>query len=121
MAQAGAIIIRWLAKKHNDLASVGRGSLLDESAIRSQNAQRSSEPMQDPTDVDLVIAAEQWLAVTGTPDMQIEEFSQPSETPAQTSRPVQIPQAARDLLDSVGVGLPMTVGSGNGYGPQQGR
>jgi hypothetical protein len=74
--------------------------------------------MNDPNDVDLVIAAEQWLAVTGTPDMQIEEFSQPSETPAQTSRPVQIPQAARDLLESVGVGIPMGVGSGNGYGPQ---
>ena len=120
MAQAGAIIIRWLATKHNDLASVGRGQLLDESAIRSQNAQRSSSPMQNPNDVDLVIAAEQWLAVTGTPDMQIEEFSQPSETPAQTSRPVQIPQAARDLLESVGVGVPMSMGGGNGYGPQRG-
>jgi hypothetical protein len=116
MAQAGAIIIRWLAKKHNELASVGRGQLLDESAIRSQTPVRSNEPMNDPNDVDLVIACEQWLAVTGTPDVQIEEFSQPIETPAQTSRPVQIPQAARDLLESVGVGIPMSAGTGNGYG-----
>ena len=117
MAQAGAIIIRWLAKKHNDLAAVGRGNLLDESAIRERNPVRSREPMNDPNDVDLVIACEQWLAVTGTSDTQVEEYAQPSETPAKTSRQVQIPQAARDLLESVGVGVPMGVGARNAYGP----
>jgi hypothetical protein len=56
-----------------------------------------------PTDGDLVDACEQWLAVTGTADMQVEQYSQATEGPAITSRPIQIPSMARDLLASVGV------------------
>jgi hypothetical protein len=59
--------------------------------------------MSDPTDRDLVDACEQWLAVTGTPDQQVEQYSQPVEAPNSTSVPIQIPQVAKDLLDSVGV------------------
>jgi hypothetical protein len=112
MAKSGAVIIRWLAKKSQELGAVGGRSLLDESLIRDPNGQGTDKPMKDPNDKDLVIACEQWIAVTGTPDVQVEEYSQPIETPAVTSRPVQIPQAARDLLESVGVGIPMAAGNG---------
>jgi hypothetical protein len=112
MAKAGAVIIRWLAKKSQELGAVGGRSLLDESLIRDPNGQGTDKPMKDPNDKDLVIACEQWIAVTGTPDVQVEEYSQPIETPAVTSRPIQIPQAARDLLESVGVGMPMSAGNG---------
>jgi hypothetical protein len=109
MASSGAVIIRWLAFRRKELGAVGGTPVLDEVALRSGRVQRSNKPTVDPTDKDLIVACEQWLAVTGTPDIQVEEYAQPSEAVATTSRPVQIPQVARDLLESVPVGM------GNGY------
>lgn len=107
MAQSGAVIIRWLARNAKRLSAVGGLKLLDEDTLR-QDIANSPRPMQAPTDVDLVDACEQWLAVTGTPDQRVEEFAQPSDSPNTTSRPVNIPGFARDILDSSpldGVGL----------------
>jgi hypothetical protein len=59
-----------------------------------------------PTDWDLVQACEQWLAVGGVQDQNIEQYSQPIESPTQTSRPIDIPPSMREVLDQVGVSLP---------------
>ena len=99
MAQSGATIIRWLGAHASELSSFG--NVIDETEIRRNI--KSPSPMSDPTDRDLVDACEQWLAVTGTPDQQVQQYSQPVEAPNSTSVPIQIPQAAKDLLDSVGV------------------
>jgi hypothetical protein len=109
MATAGAIIIRWLADRSDLLASSSRAPLIDPDVLREGAPVRpiGTKPTTNPNDRDLVDACEQWLAVTGTPDARVEEYSQPSEAPMLTSRPIQIPSVARDLLESVGV-------SGNG-------
>jgi hypothetical protein len=99
MAKSGATIIRWLANKVDDLS--GFGNVIDDTQVR--RGTKSPTPMRTPTDRDLVDACEQWLAVTGTPDQQVEQYAQPVEAPNSTSRPIQIPQAARDVLESVGV------------------
>jgi hypothetical protein len=119
MAQSGAVIIAWLAKKAELLSAPANVSLLDLDEIRNpMQRNKDHKPTEDPTDVDLVNACEQWLAVTGTPDQQVEEYAQPIEGPTITSRPIQIPAAARDLLESVGV----TAGySGNGRHNGNGR
>jgi hypothetical protein len=100
MATAGATIIRWLARNIDKLTSIGHGLFVDPSP---NGYDRKHQPMMEPTDRDLIDACEQWLAVTGTSDQRVEEYAQPSEGPNMTSRPIQIPGVARDLLDSVGV------------------
>jgi hypothetical protein len=104
MAQSGAVIIRWLANHAEQLAAAAGARILDVDEIRS-GALRAvrSKPTKDPSDQDLVDACEQWLAVTGTSDQSVEQYAQPAEGPNMTSRPVQIPAVARDLLASVGV------------------
>jgi hypothetical protein len=62
-----------------------------------------TRPTTQPTDADLVNACDQWLAVTGTSDARVEEYAQPIDNPAISSRPTSIPSVARDLLESVGV------------------
>jgi hypothetical protein len=99
MAQTGATIVRWLGAHASELSAFG--NVIDETEVRRNI--KSPNPMSDPTDRDLVDACEQWLAVTGTPDQQVEQYSQPVEAPNSTSVPIQIPQVAKDLLDSVGV------------------
>jgi hypothetical protein len=108
MATAGAVIIRWLANKAADLSGPYMRPILDINVVRKDTARSSSvKATSNPTDRDLVDACEQWLAVTGTPDERVTEFAQPNETPAMTSRPIAIPQVAKDLLDSVGVSAGM--------------
>jgi hypothetical protein len=108
MATAGAVIIRWLANKAADLSGPFMRPILDINVVRKATTRSSSvKATSNPTDRDLVDACEQWLAVTGTPDDRVSEFAQPNETPAMTSRPVAIPQVAKDLLDSVGVSAGM--------------
>jgi len=52
-----------------------------------------------------VNACEQWLAVGGVQDQSIEQYSQPIEAPTMTSRPIEMPQIAKDMLSGMGVGL----------------
>ncbi|MEM7307050.1 MAG: hypothetical protein AAF682_10295 [Planctomycetota bacterium] len=69
-AQSGAKIIKWLSENAAVLSSPftsARGDMFREPAL-----------------VDYV---ERWLAVTGTPDQAIEEFSEPVVTPTQSSLP----------------------------------
>jgi hypothetical protein len=114
MATSGAIVIRWLAERSSILRSGYGQPLLNMMEIRRPSPRPAgSKPTTNPTDRDLVDAVEQWLAITGTPDSRVEEYSQPVEGPATTSRPVSIPAVAKDLLDSVGVSASYG-GGGNG-------
>ena len=113
MANSGAIIIRWLAENSSRLSGAFQPTILDPAELRKPSLRPAGvKATVAPTDRDLVDACEQWLAVTGTPDQQVEDYAQPNETPVMTTRPVQIPQVARDLLDSVGVSA--GYGGGNG-------
>ncbi|MCB0208146.1 MAG: hypothetical protein KDJ52_02375 [Anaerolineae bacterium] len=104
MASAGAIIIRWLANHAKSLADVGNGNVLDVNEIQHPRVRpQGSKATVDPFDSDLVNACERWLAVTGTPDQQVENYAVPVEGPILTSQPVRIPSIARDMLESVGV------------------
>lgn len=115
MATSGAVIIAWLAKKAPDLSGSYLTPILDINVVRKPTLRQPTvKATRDPTDRDLVDACEQWLAVTGTPDDRVSEFAQPNETPAMTSRPVAIPQVARDLLDQVGVSAGLQGGNGGG-------
>ena len=103
MAASGAIIIAWLSDNARRLSS-SFDPVLDIDEIRNPAPRPSnSRPTAHPTDFDLVNACEQWLAVTGTQDEQVESYSQPKEAPNMTSKPIQIPAIARDMLESVGV------------------
>ena len=107
-SRAGAIIIRWIANHVQRLANIS-SPVLSIDAISNPQLQISAaghNPTVDPSDWDLVNACEQWLAVAGMQDSNVEQYSQPIEAPTMTSRPMQMPQAARDVLASVGVNLP---------------
>jgi hypothetical protein len=104
IAQAGAVIIAWLATRADLLSSTGKSRVLDLASIYNGVPRDATLKATDlPTDGDLVDAVEQWLAVTGTADTQVEQYSQAVEGPSMTSRPIQIPAVARDLLASVGI------------------
>lgn len=114
MATAGAVIIAWLAKRAPELSGPYLRPILDINVVRKATMRQPTvRATKDPTDRDLVDACEQWLAVTGTSDERVSEFAQPSESPPSTSRPVTIPQVARDLLDSVGISAGLPSGNGN--------
>lgn len=106
-SRAGAVIIRWIAKNVQRLSNVG-GDVIDTDLItdpRLRTASAASNPTVNPTDWDLVNACEQWLAVGGVQEQSIEQYSQPIEAPTMTSRPIDIPQVARDVLGGMGIGL----------------
>ncbi len=104
MATSGAIIMAWLAKHARDLARSNFEDILDVEAIRTPAPRlNGTKATVDPSDYDLVNACEQWLAVTGTEDTQVESYAQPREAPMMTGRPIQIPSIAKDMLEAVGV------------------
>ncbi len=113
MATSGAIIIRWLAEHAAVLVSTDQIIVLDVNQLRNLNSLRARgvKATVKPTDRDLVDACDQWLAVTGTADKSVEDYAQPVEAPNLTSRPIYVPQVARDLLESVGIQAP---GGANG-------
>ena len=108
LARSGAIIIRWLANNHDRLVNRSGTDVISPNAITSAQLRMlgSTNPMVEPTDWDLVQACEQCRVSDGMQDQSIEQYSQPSESPVTTSRPIDIPPAAREVLDSVGVNLP---------------
>jgi len=108
MATSGAIVIRWLAEHAQVLVSTDQIIVLDVNQLRNLSTMRARgvKATVKPTDRDLVDACDQWLAVTGTADKNVEDYAQPAEAPNLTSRPIYVPQVARDLLDSVGIQVP---------------
>jgi hypothetical protein len=120
MATTGVIIMAWLAKRAKRLSDSSFDDILDLTVIRYPvPAASGKKPSVDPTDADLVNACQQWLAVTGTEENQVEQYAQPRLSPSMTSKPIQIPAVARDVLESSGVSLPMGMGTGNGYAKWQ--
>lgn len=107
-SRAGAVIIRWIANNADRLRSVSGPVIAAEQLVNAQvrAVYSSKTPMKDPSDFDLVNACEQWLAVGGVQDPTVEQYAQPIESPTMTSRPIDMPQAARDVLDQVGISLP---------------
>ncbi|WP_115513866.1 hypothetical protein [Xanthomonas arboricola] len=104
-ARAGAVIIRWIANTRQRLE--GRyGEVISISALTNPQLRGSDQPTVDPTDWDLLQACEQWLAGGGVQDNSVEQYAQPAESPVITSRPIEMPQAARDLLNQAGISLP---------------
>jgi hypothetical protein len=106
-SRAGAVIIRWIANNTQRLASVGGPVINIDQIVNPQlrAASGTNNPTVDPTDWDLVNACEQWLALGGVQEQSIEQYSQPIEAPTMTSRPIDIPQFARDALSGMGVSL----------------
>ena len=120
MAESGAVIMRWLADKQSRLTRIG-SVVIDPQAVRDFNPRATGEKAStNPTDYDLVNACEQWLAVNGIPDQEIESFAQPIESPFVTSRPVQVPggmmDQVRDAVDSVGLPMGLAGRMNGGYG-----
>ena len=119
LATCGTIITAWLA---NNVARINRatGPVIDIEQVRNPDVAANNKATKNPTDYDLVNACELWLADTATSDTQVEELAQPRESPTMTSKPIQIPALARDMLEGldlgVGLGRGQPAKSGNGYG-----
>lgn len=105
IANSGAIIIRWLADNSRELAQPSSRPLLRvEDLVPSDEVTMSTRGALDsPTNYDLIEACEQYLAVTGTTDSNVELYSQPTLGPDGTTKPIQIPGVAKDIFESVGV------------------
>lgn len=104
----GAIIIRWIANRVQQLSDVTGPVLLVDQIVNPQlfRVAPDHKATVDPTDWDLVNACEQWLAVGGVQEQSVEQYSQPIEAPITSSRPMGMPQFARDALDAAGISLP---------------
>lgn len=106
-SRSGAVIIRWIANNVQKLSNVGGPVIQIEQILNPQlrAASGGNNPTVDPSDYDLVNACEQWLAVGGVQEASIDQYSQPIEAPTMTSRPIEMPQIAKDMLSGMGVGL----------------
>jgi hypothetical protein len=98
LATCGVIITAWLAKNADRIRRPG-GPIIDVDEVRQPIPRvKGTKATNDPTDADLVNACLLWLADTATGDTVIDQMAQPRETPVMTSRPVQIPAIAREML-----------------------
>ncbi|MBN3760739.1 hypothetical protein [Burkholderia sp. Ac-20365] len=107
LATCGAIITAWLS---NNVQRIMRSTvqIIDMDCVRAPSERPSGQKATTtPSDYDLVNACELWLADTATPDTRVDEMAQPREAPVMTSRPVQIPNIAREMLDGAGIGMGM--------------
>lgn len=113
MATCGAIITAWLSNNVTRYNSAAARVVIDvDEVLSSDPATAGPKATTNPTDFDLVNACELWLADTGTSDMRVEELSEPREAPMMTSKPVQIPSIAREMLEQAGIpGLGFGMGS----------
>ena len=113
LATCGAIITKWLSKKDNIKrfnSATSADKVIDVDEVLSANPHSAGvDATKNPTDYDLVNACELWLADTAVSDDRIEELSQPKESPVMTSRPIQIPSIAKDILSQ---SLPPGLGLG---------
>ena len=120
LATCGAIITAWLA---NNVQRIMRpmGPLIDIVEVRAPMPPTAGQKATtNPKDYDLVNACELWLADTATSDSRIEELAQPRESPVMTSKPVQLPGFARELMQDLPE-LPGMSFAANGRGGQRVR
>lgn len=116
LATCGAIITAWLA---NNVSKFNRSTtrpVIDLKSVTSDDPPTAGpKATSEPTDYDLVNACELWLADTATSEERIEQLArEPREAPAMTSKPIQIPSIAREMLEQAGLpgmGLGMGVRS----------
>ena len=82
--ETGVIIIRWLANRRARLLRPRSANILRHEDICEGRtaASRGKKATMYPTDADLVMACERWLAVTGTEEAQIRETPTPVAEPA---------------------------------------
>ncbi|CAN7557377.1 hypothetical protein LJR225_004067 [Phenylobacterium sp. LjRoot225] len=103
LANSSAIIAAWLSS-NVDRIMEPTGPLIDVDAVRFPPPRPSGQTAKtDPTDFDLVEACELWQLDTATSAEMAEAALLPREAPPVASRP--IPSFAREMLDSVDVGL----------------
>lgn len=114
LATSGAIITTWMAN-HIDRLRDPTLPMVEMREVENPPSRLSGQSaISHPTDYDLVNACEMWLADSAMGDDRIDQMSQPRESPQQTSRPIQIPSIARDLLEGAGLGLGMGLGAQRG-------
>ncbi len=114
LATSGAIITNWIADHASRLRDPTL-PMIDLQNVAYPPARASgATAVSNPTDYDLVNACEMWLADSAMGDDRVAILSEPRESPQHSSRPIQIPSIARDLLEGAGLGLGM--GFGGGYG-----
>lgn len=107
LATSGAIITSWIAQNTDRLRDP-TSPMVDLGVVGNPPTRpRGQSAVSHPNDYDLVNACEMWLADSAMDEGRIEQMSQPREAPNMTSRPIQIPSIARDLLDSAGLGMGM--------------
>src|SRR5688572_13022638 len=105
LATCGAIITAWLANNVKKFNRPTTEPVIDLIEVTSNNPRTAGKKTtEDPSDYDLVNACELWLADTATSDDRIEQIArEPRESPAMTSKPVQIPSIAREMLEQAGI------------------
>jgi len=85
-AQAGSVILQWLAAHADTLRSPD---------VVTTNA--------SPGDADLVQAVSQWLAVSGIQDAAVDQFGHPNASESAATPPKDLPAIAQDLLQAAGL------------------
>jgi hypothetical protein len=103
LATCGAIITAWLA---DNVEKYTRqfGDVISMDVVRTPSPRTSGKSAtQEPTDFDLVNACELWLADTAVSDDRVEQLAQPRESPVMTSKPIQVPSFAREMLEQAGI------------------
>jgi len=109
LASCGAIITAWLANNVNRYSSATSEPIIRLHEVMSDDPPTAGEDARStPTDYDLVNACELWAMDMALGEQEISKQAEPRLSPAGTSRPVQIPSIARELLeqsDLSGLGL----------------
>ncbi len=118
-ANAGAIIVRWLAENGLKLSSAALGEVLPIDSLLPTSRPPGSKATTTPTNYDLVNAVEQWLAVNGVQEQYIEEQAQAMEPPRTPTRPFPVPDIVREHLSDLPI--PMAAGAGNGRAVSHGN
>lgn len=108
LASCGLIITAWLSRNIERIVQP-TGPLINMAAVAVPDS-GTHNATTEPNDYDLVNACELWLADTATSDVQVEQLSQPREAPQMTSKPIQIPAMAKEMLDGIGdIGMSLGV------------
>ena len=100
LASCGLIITAWLSRNVERIVQP-TGPLINMAEVAVPDSGTHNATIE-PNDYDLVNACELWLADTATTDVQVEQLSQPREAPQMTSKPIQIPTMAKEMLDGIG-------------------
>jgi len=96
-AQAGNVMLRWLAA-HAD-------------TLRSPDV---ATTIVSTGDADLLQAVAQWLAVSDIQETAVERLAQPHESESAPTSPIDLPAMVEDLLQATGIGTDLSAGAPKG-------